>query len=492
MRRPRFLRRACTGLTVAILALVLNVTPGAIAQSTPGAQGDVIANLWEWNWHSVGQECTTVLGPDGYGGVQVAPPQDSYAISGHQWYDVYQPVDYNLTSRMGNEDQFKTMVATCRSAGVKVYVDAVINHMTGEDGVSYGGIHYTKYNYPGLYTDANFHHYPADCSESDGTVHNYNDYNEVTKCELLGLADLRTESEYVRDTIAGYLNKLISYGVSGFRVDAAKHIGQTDLAAIESRLRTTVDGTPPYLALEVALGSPDQLAPQAFEPVGSLLGFDYATQLTHYFLVGIAGLRSLTEQGGLLPSNKELVFVANHDSERDGSTLNYQNGRTTILANEFMLAWPQGTPEVYASFAWVNSDDPPPSDANGFVTDTNCAKGWACTDRNKGIVHMVAWHNYVAGSPTTKWYTDRSNLIAFSRGAKGWIAINNGPKPKTKTFSTGLPKGTYCDIIHGTFSGGSCSGKSATVKVNGSGKAKVTVKSKDAVAFDAADLVIKH
>ena len=187
----------------------------------------------------------------GYGGVQVAPPQDSYAIGGHQWYDVYQPVDYTLTSRMGNEDQFKTMVATCRSAGVNVYVDAVINHMTAEDGVSYGGVHYTKYDYPGLYSDANFHHYPADCSESDGTIHNFNDYNEVTKCELLGLADLRTESESVRDTIAGYLNKLLSYGVSGFRVDAAKHIGQTDLAAIESRLHNTVDGTPPYLALEV-------------------------------------------------------------------------------------------------------------------------------------------------------------------------------------------------------------------------------------------------
>ena len=105
---------------------------------------------------------------------------------------------------------------------------------------------------------------------------------------------------------------------------------------------------------------------------------------------------------------------------------------------------------------------------------------------------MVAWHNFVAGTPTTNWYTDRSHLIAYSRGAKGWIAINDGPKPKTKTFSTGLPKGTYCDIIHGTFSGGSCSGKSVMVKVNGSGKAKVTLKSKDAVAFDAADLVTKH
>lgn len=42
--------------------------------------------------------------------------------------------------------------------------------------------------------------------------------------------------------LAAYLNKLISYGVSGFRVDAAKHIGQDDLDAIYSRLNKTKDG----------------------------------------------------------------------------------------------------------------------------------------------------------------------------------------------------------------------------------------------------------
>ena len=30
--------------------------------------------------------------------------------------------------------------------------------------------------------------------------------------------------------LAGYLNKLIGYGVSGFRVDAGKHVGKNDLA----------------------------------------------------------------------------------------------------------------------------------------------------------------------------------------------------------------------------------------------------------------------
>ncbi len=77
------------------------------------------------------RECTRVLGPGGYGGVQVSPPADSLSrdyISAdapieHPWWEVYQPVDYTLAGRIGTEDQFKQMVTACRSAGVKVYVD---------------------------------------------------------------------------------------------------------------------------------------------------------------------------------------------------------------------------------------------------------------------------------------------------------------------------------------------------------------------------------
>jgi alpha-amylase len=447
------------------------------------ASHDVSVNLFEWSWPSVAGECTNILGPAGYGSVQVAPPEDSLAVGGHQWWDVYQPADYNLTSRMGNEAQFQTMVATCRRAGVKVYVDAVINHVAGGNGRSYGGYSYSKYNHPGLYSSADFHHYPADCPEPDGTIHDFNNYTEVTHCELLGLADLGTESTYVRSTLAGYLNKLIDYGVSGFRIDAAKHIGQTDLAAIESQLHKTVDGEAPYIALEVSLGSTGQLAPDAFEGQGSLLGFDYADVLKFRFSSTIANLK--TFGSGLLPSDKELVFVENHDTERDGSTLSYKDGATNTLATEFMLAWGYGTPQVYASFNWNSRDDPPPSDSNGCVLPTTCGAGWTCTDRDQGVVGMVGWHNDVTGASVSNWYDDGSNLIAFSRGTKGWIAINNETAPQTRAFTTGLPAGTYCDIIHGK-PGGGCSGH--TVTVDGQGVATVTVSARDSVAIDTADV----
>src|SRR5262249_3927771 len=152
-------------------------------------------------------------------------------------------------SRMGTEAQFAAMVRACRGAGVKVYVDAVINHTTGQGSVSYGGVTYSHFSYPD-YGFADFHHPPADCPTRGG-IADFNNFLQVTHCELLGLADLRTESDHVLTVLAAYLNKLIDLGVSGFRVDAAKHIGETDLAAIEARLHRTPDGDQPFIALEV-------------------------------------------------------------------------------------------------------------------------------------------------------------------------------------------------------------------------------------------------
>ena len=71
------------------------------------------------------------LGPYGFGGVQVSPPYE-HAVIGNPfrpWWERYQPVSYELTSRSGNENEFKEMVARCNNVGVRIYVDAVINHM---------------------------------------------------------------------------------------------------------------------------------------------------------------------------------------------------------------------------------------------------------------------------------------------------------------------------------------------------------------------------
>ena len=42
-------------------------------------------------------------------------------------------MSYLLESRSGSRSEFIDMVDRCRASGVNIYVDAVINHMTGSD-----------------------------------------------------------------------------------------------------------------------------------------------------------------------------------------------------------------------------------------------------------------------------------------------------------------------------------------------------------------------
>ncbi|HVD80753.1 MAG TPA: alpha-amylase family glycosyl hydrolase [Propionibacteriaceae bacterium] len=389
---------------------------------------------------------------------------------------------------MGNEDQFKRMVRKCREAGVKVYVDALINHMTGQGNTSYGGVDYKPYNYPD-YGPNDFHFKTGECPSSDGGIQDFNNKLQVFKCNLVGLEDLRTETDKVQGQLAAYLNKLIGYGVSGFRVDAAKHVGQDDLDAIYSRLHKTKDGVKPYWALEVFGGGPGILSPEAFTRSGDVLGLDAAKQIQAAFKSyqgsgntgSLATLDVFGKGSGLTSSRKTMSFVTNHDTDRNaGEYLGHKDGSTFILANEWLLASGYGSPQVFSSFEWETRDDSPPANKNGRITDAECTSGaWTCDHRNRGIVAMVKWHNYVGNAKRANFYTDDANVVAFSKDSEGWAAFNNGTSAKEIRVQTGLPRGTYCDVIHDTNPGSPCA--RPTVVVNSTGLATVTVGAKDAV-----------
>ena len=193
------------------------------------AAGDVFVHLFEWKWTDIARECESVLRPAGYEAVQVSPPQEHIVLQGSPWWIRYQPVSYSLgRSRSGTAAEFTAMVNRCNAAGVDIYVDAVINHMTAGAGTGTNGTVYTKYNYPGLYTQADFH---PSCGIND-----YQNAANVQDCELVGLADLNTGAAAVQQKIAGYLVELARLGVAGFRIDAAKHMQPVELDAILDRV----------------------------------------------------------------------------------------------------------------------------------------------------------------------------------------------------------------------------------------------------------------
>jgi alpha-amylase len=248
------------------------------------AAGDVFVHLFEWRWADIATECEQVLGPAGFAAVQVSPPEEHSITPTHDWSERYQPVSYSIArSRSGTGAEFQDMVDRCAAAGVGVYVDAVINHMTNSPspGVGSNGTAYTKYEYPGLYTLADFH--PA-C-----TVTDYTSAANVQDCELLGLPDLNTGLASVRRTIAGYLVSLARMGVAGFRIDAAKHIQQVELDDVLTIVDSTMaaEGKPiPYWFLEVVGGG----AGEALHPsdyYGEAYRSGGAADITEFTFVGV-------------------------------------------------------------------------------------------------------------------------------------------------------------------------------------------------------------
>ncbi|MBC7273921.1 MAG: alpha-amylase family protein, partial [Streptomyces sp.] len=452
-------RRILAGALAAATATTALVMNSPSAQASPPGTKDVTAVLFEWKYASVATECTNRLGPAGYGYVQVSPPAEH--IQGSQWWTSYQPVSYRIAGRLGDTTAFRNMVNTCHSAGVKVVVDAVINHMSAGSGTGTGGSSYTKYNYPGLYSSYDF----DNCTSQ---INNYQDRWNVQNCELVGLADLDTGEEYVRSAVAGYLNTLLSYGVDGFRIDAAKHMPAADLANIKSRL----SNPNVYWKQEAIYGAGEAVQPSEYTGTGDVQEFRYAFDLKRVFNnENLAYLKNYGEGWGYMNSSVAGVFVDNHDTERNGSTLSYKDNATYTLANVFMLAWPYGAPDINSGYEFTDHDAGPP---NGGTVNACWQDGWKCQHAWPEIQRMVAFRNATRGEAVTNWWDNGNDAIAFGRGSKGFVAINHEPGSLTRTYQTSLPAGTYCNVQNNT-----------TVTVNGSGQLTATLGGNTALAVHA-------
>ncbi|THA60263.1 glycosidase [Streptomyces sp. A0958] len=445
----------------AALALIAGaaalVVPATTAEASAPGTKDVTAVLFEWRFDSVAKACTDTLGPAGYGFVQVSPPQEH--IQGGQWWTSYQPVSYKIAGRLGDRNSFANMVNTCHSAGVKVVADSVINHMSSGSGTGTGGSSYTKYNYPGLYSS-------YDMDDCTSEITNYGDRYNVQHCELVGLADLDTGEEYVRGRIAGYLNDLLSLGVDGFRVDAAKHMAAADLADIKSRL----SNPNAYWKQEAIYGAGEAVSPDEYAGTGDVQEFRYARSLKQVLNnEKLANLKNFGEGWGFMSSSQAAVFVDNHDTERNGETLNYKDGANYTLASVFMLAWPYGSPDVHSGYEWSDKDAGPP---NGGTVNACYSDGWKCQHAWREISSMVGFRNAARGESVTDWWDNGGNQIAFGRGSKAYVAINHEGSSLTRTFQSSLPAGDYCDVQSGN-----------GVTVNGSGQFTATLGANTALAL---------
>ena len=481
---------AAIAAVATVLMCVFTIVPASPAfASTKSTNGlppkGVIVTAFQQNWRSIAKECKETYGPEGVKYVQVSPPEDH--IKGKAWWTSYQPVSYNLNSKLGTEAEFKNMITTCKAAKVGIIVDAVINHTTGagnKDTVGVGGSKYDAANQS--YPDAGYR--KDDFHQIDKDIYTYRDAQVVWNYRLVGLLDLDTSKPHVQQTLGNYFAKLLKMGVAGFRVDAVKHIAPNEMKAIK-KAASEASGIKPENIwwMQETIGDSNgakENQPDKYVGTGEVDEFEYSYRLRNYFSGSIDNLKHITD--GLIPNKSAAIFVTNWDTERDNATsvLTYKDGKLYELANAFMLAYPYGTPNVYSGYKFSERDEGAPGATETSVPDASCGKDskWQCTQRWTSIRGMIGFYNAVKDTKVTKWQDDESNNIAFSRGNKGFFAINNDDKQNDVKYNTDLPDGEYCNVYASKI----CD---KTVTVSG-GKVETTIPAHSAVALHIK--AVKH
>ena len=360
---------------------------------------------------------------------------------------------------------------------------------TGSAGSGWSG---ENQDYPGVpFSDWDFNG-RAECPTGSMEIEDYQNVQQVRNCRLVGLRDLKVNKEYVRGKIIDYLNMLADWGVAGYRVDAAKHMWPNDMRPIFDSLHNLPtqwfpSGTRPYVFMEVIDQGGEPITASEYTGMGRVTEFKYSVKIGEVFLNAngqkLSYLKNFGEGWGFLNGVSAVVFVDNHDNQRGhgggGNVITFKQSRRYKMATAFALAWPYGHVRLMSSYGFDTDWQGPPSDGSGNTNnvpinaDGTCGGGWICEHRWRQITNMVGFHNAALGQNMANWWSNNNNQIAFSRGNQAFFAINLEGSGMNVQLQTGLPGGTYCDVISGNKIGGSCSGKS--VMVGNDGRAQISI-----------------
>lgn len=415
----RFLRKTLTGLAVS----------GAMLSSA--AQADVILHAFNWQYDEVAAKAQEIADL-GYKKVLVSP---AYKSTGSQWWARYQPQDYRVIDNpLGDTDDFKAMVQALKAQGVETYADIVFNHMANESAQR------SDLNYPGtavlneyaasdayydsitifgnvsngLFSGNDFH----GTYDPDGPqcISNYNDVGDVQYNRLCGappdtgLPDL-DPNNWVVEKQQQYLQALKSFGVTGFRVDAAKHMTNYHINQVFTdniKQGTHVFGE---IITTGGAGSGDYdnfLAPYISQTGHDAYDFPLFAQIRSAFSYG-GSMNALVDPGAYgqaLPGDQAITFSVTHDIPlNDGFRYQLLDPADEKLANAYVLGRDGGVPLMY-------SDHNESGDGR-----------WDGLYNRADIENMITFHNQTQGrSMEVINYSDC--FLLFKREHVGVVGIN--------------------------------------------------------------------
>ena len=156
-------------------------------------------------------------------------------------------------------------------------------------GTGSAGHGFSDYDFPNVpFGRGDFNVPNGECSTSSGNIENYGDITQVRNCNLLGLNDLDLSRSYVRGKLKDYMNNMISIGVAGFRVDAAKYMWPGDLYIVYNSLNNLntqwfPSGVRPFIVQEVIEQVGEPIRAIDYDHLGRVTEFKYGLELGNVF-----------------------------------------------------------------------------------------------------------------------------------------------------------------------------------------------------------------
>lgn len=391
----------------------------------PAARADVILHAFNWRYDEVAAQAEAISAR-GYRMVLVSPPLKS---EGSAWWARYQPQDYRVIDNpLGNTESFRAMAQRLAAVGVRLHADIVVNHMANESGLR------SDLNYPGQRVLDRYAADPAyfqrqrlfgDLSQNllsplafreARCINDYNNVFQVQNWRLCGgggdtgLPDLN-DSDAVVSQQRLYLEALKQLGVSGFRIDATKHMTGKQIARIftpEIVANTFVYGE---VITGSGLGDPEYqlyLLPYLDSSGHAAYDFTMHASLRRAFAFGgnLAELANPLERGQALPDQRAVTFTVTHDMPNNsGFRGQLLDPVDETLAYAYILGRNQGTPMLY-------SDHNESGDGR-----------WVDAWRRADLAAMVSFHNQMQGEDL-RMLAQGACFVMFRRGVRGLVGIN--------------------------------------------------------------------
>ncbi len=407
-----------------------------------------ILHAWSWSFKTITENLQAIKDA-GYTSIQTSPINEckvgedgGMEIYGNgKWYYHYQPTDYKIGNyQLGTEDEFKNMCAEAKKLGLKIIVDAPINHVSSDMSA-------VSDNIKNL-CDNPFH--------DVGEITSYASRKQCTQGDLLGLHDLNTQDKKVQEYELNYLKSVIADGASGFRYDAAKHIElPDDKDTFASDFWPTIlDNGAEFQYGEILQGEGDRI--DAYAELMSVTASNYGEAVRR----AAGGNMSVSNIEGYgsskVDESKFVTWVESHDNYcNDGTWENYdeseiERGWAVIAARS------GGAPLFFSRPAGASTDDQWGNNKLGLA-GSDAFK----SDTVKAVNHF---RNEMAGLGETlsNLDGDTKQVLMIERGDKGAVIINAAESEFTLDAPTVLKDGTYNDKVTNaefTVSGGKITGK---------------------------------